>query len=176
MKLYKKNFNEYLDELGKKTPHPGGGSGAALVFCLGVSLIQMSIAYSIPRPFRINKTLRLMRKKIFPFIDRDGQVFAKVVKSKNKSEKRKWLGSAQKLTFEVGEYCHKLFLVARSVRGKIKSSIESDFYIGLKLAESALYSSIKNLEANQRMFQVDNTKKISRLKRYLKQYQQWLPY
>ena len=136
----------------------------------------MSAAYSLSRFPGIHKELEAMKKKILPFIDLDGQLFAKAVKAKNKPEKKKSLQAAQKLTLQVGEYCHKLFLVARGVHGKIKPSMKSDFYIGLKLVESALYASIKNLKANQGMFHLDNTKKISHLKKYLRQFKQWLPY
>ena len=47
MKYYKGKFKNYLDDLGKRIPSPGGGSAVCLAFCMGISLIEKAINYSL---------------------------------------------------------------------------------------------------------------------------------
>ena len=53
MKSYRKDFKNYLNDLGKAKPAPGGGSAVCLIFCTGLSLIAKAINYS--RRFMITR-------------------------------------------------------------------------------------------------------------------------
>lgn len=175
MKTYKNNFKEYLKDLADSVPHPGGGSCAWLSICLGISLIQKSLIFSKLDSKRVSY-LEKVKKEALSFIDRDGQIFANLIKEKNPQKKRILLCRAQKISYEAGKKCNKILSRVESLKGRIKKSIESDFYIGVKLIEVALYASIENLKANQTLFKVNNTKKIEFLKAYLTRFEKCLRY
>jgi formiminotetrahydrofolate cyclodeaminase len=174
MKNYRDKFRNYLQDLSKKMPHPGGGSVASLNFCLGVSLLQMALNFSSPDLKEVVKKLEKVKNEIFPFIDLDGEIFTKLINEKAPAKKKKLLKEAQQLSFDIGKKCNKILTIAKKVHSKVKKSIESDFYIGLKLLETALFASLKNLEVNQRIFKVSNRRKVSLLKRYLEEFKLWL--
>lgn len=73
------SVKEYLEKLGERIPAPGGGSAAALAAAIGVSLIEMSAAYSLKSSGEEMKkklaTLRKIRKKIEKQIDADGKAY-----------------------------------------------------------------------------------------------------
>jgi formiminotetrahydrofolate cyclodeaminase len=174
MKRYKHIFKDYLNDIAKKTAHPAGGSCAALNFCMGISLIKMALNYSGVTSKNVFTGLEKLSREVFPFIDEDGILFTLLIKEKDKNRRKILLERVQTLTYAIGDNCNKLVMDAHGMRAKIKKSLESDFYTGLKLIESALYASIQNLEANQHLFSIDNTQKISHLKAYLKKFKPWL--
>ena len=176
MKRYKKIFKIYLDDLARAISHPGGGSVSALSFCLGVSLLQMAFNFSQNKFKKIIKELDKEKDEVICFIDRDGEIFAKLIGEKQVQKRRKYLREAQKLSLDIGRKCNKIFSIAREVDSGVRRSVKSDFYIGLKMLEASLFSSLKNLEANQIIFKIDNTKKISLLRSYLKKFEQNMNY
>lgn len=176
MKTYKDNFKEYLKDLADRTPHPGGGSCAGLMICLGISLIQKSLIFSKVDSKNVSNYLERIKKDALSFIDRDGQIFTKLIKEKNPQRKRILLREAQNITYDAGKKCNKILLVVQRLRGKIRESIISDFHIGLRLIESALYASIENLKANEKLFKVNNKKRIEYLKNALKKFKGCLKY
>jgi formiminotetrahydrofolate cyclodeaminase len=174
MKGYRNSFIEYLQDLSKRQPHPGGGSVAYLAFCLGISLIQMALNFSDPHTKEVVKDLERFKNQVFPFIDLDGEIFTKLINEKNPEKRGELLKEAQQLSFELGKKCNKILTIIKGVDSKVKRSIKSDFYIGTKLLEVALFASIKNLEVNQMIFKVNNKKKVSCLKNYLMKFKLWL--
>ena len=174
MKEYRREFKGYLEDIAKKTPHPGGGSCAALNFCMGISLIRMALTYSGGTSSNLTFELEELNREVFPFIDEDGNLFALLINAKDKLTKNELLQKVQALIVTIGNNCGKIEGLAGEINTKVKKSLKSDFYIGLKFIESALFASIQNLEANQNMFSVDNTKKIDCLKSYLKKFALWL--
>ncbi len=155
MKGYRKDFKSYLNDLGKREPAPGGGSAVCLAFCIGVSLIEKAINYSLrPKDKKLKTALiRLisLRKKIYLYIDKDAQLFAKIMSSRGRKRKQ-FIDQSEKLIVELGKSCQAAFLLAKEVESGIKSNIISDFYIGLEFAKSALFGCVLNLEANKEIF------------------------
>ncbi|MCK5394122.1 MAG: cyclodeaminase/cyclohydrolase family protein, partial [Candidatus Omnitrophica bacterium] len=47
MKKYKSNFKDYIHDLGKREPSPGGGSAVCVAFCMGASLMEKAVNYSL---------------------------------------------------------------------------------------------------------------------------------
>lgn len=174
MKQYRHIFKDYLNDIAKKTVHPAGGSCAALNFCMGIALIKMALNFSGATSKILLAQLEKLNNEVYPFIDEDGMLFTYLLNEKDKNKRNMFLKRTQKLTCAIGTNCNKLILLAHKIHAKIKKSLESDFYTGLKCIEGALYASIQNLESNQYIFSVDNTKKLSRLKTYLKKFKPWL--
>jgi len=161
MKSYKEEFKSYLKDLGARKPAPGGGSAACLMFCVGVSLIEKAAGYSVvlkPKDSRqsaqnkklkkILTSLGALKRKVYPYIDKDGQVFEKVMASKGK----KRLGFVKKsnliLTSTISA-AQSVFLLAKEAKSGIKSNIISDFGIGLDFIKSAVKGCKSNLKANK---------------------------
>ena len=152
MKNYRSSFKEYLDDLGKPKPSPGGGSAAALIFCTGLSLITKAINFSSPTKFKKQlKKLQALAKKIYPNIDKDGLIFAKIISSKAE-RKAQFIRQSQSLVIDLGQASLKVFSLAKGIKSGIKKSIISDFNIGLECARIALLGCVFNLEANEKMF------------------------
>ncbi len=168
---YKGLFTQYINDLAQKTPTPGGGSAGSLIFCIGVSLIQMAVNFSITRKNkkRLKRAIFIFDKekeKIFSYIDLDGEIFNKVIKSKG-SLRKKFVKDLENITFELGKSCIKILLKANKIEFLIKTNILSDFYIGCKCIKVALFASVKNMEANEGFFFLKSRRKINYLKKYL---------
>ncbi|MFH1875306.1 MAG: cyclodeaminase/cyclohydrolase family protein [Candidatus Omnitrophota bacterium] len=159
MKKYHAAFRPYLNDLAARSPSPGGGSAVCLFVCLGISLIEKAIQYSlIPRgavPSRsLRGALRIMgarRKKIALLVDRDGYFFAKIMTTREKARAR-WLTKSEQLIVEVGKSSREVFLLAKEIESGIKKGIMSDFLIGLDALRLALNGCAYNLETNEALF------------------------
>lgn len=153
-KNYRTKFKGYLDDLSEKKPSPGGGSAVCLSFCLGVSLIEKAVNYSLKKDNNFSKYLNEFnksRKRIFPYIDLDGKIFEKILKEKN--EKRSyWLKESEKIIIDLGRISMKSICLAKKIESGIKNSIASDFHIGRVLINTALKGCVYNLEANIGLF------------------------
>lgn len=179
MKYYKGKFKDYLNDLGKRKPSPGGGSAVCLIFCTGISLIEKAINYSLilspksPSDKSKNKKLKStlakldkLRKRVYSYIDRDGYLFNKIMSSKGQRRK-KFIAQSEKIIIDVAKASGTVFSLAKEVESGIKKSIISDFNIGLEFINSALFGCILNLEANSIIFGKKN-KSISIFKRLYK--------
>ncbi|MCQ9206012.1 MAG: cyclodeaminase/cyclohydrolase family protein [Omnitrophica bacterium] len=182
MNSYKGKFKGYLSDLARRKPSPGGGSAICLVFCIGVSLIEKAINYSwVPKPEGVSKktknrklktTLSRLRKltlKIYPSIDNDSIIFAKIMNSKGKN-RLKFVKGAQQIIIDTAGACQAVFSLAKDVESDIKKSILSDFQIGSTLVKDVLLGCILNLEANQKMFGVES-KDADSFRKVLKKWQ-----
>ena len=154
--LYGKQFSSYLQALSSKSSAPGGGSAGALSSALGVSLIQMAIQFSLndKNRRRLTKTFKYLDRlklKMISYIDLDGHVFNKTLKAKG-AEKKKALLQLDKITFDLGKTCIKIVDATEDIKKYIKKNISSDLCIGLALVRVALFCSVSNLEANNKMF------------------------
>ena len=168
MLQYQKNFKQYLNDLSAKKPAPGGGSAAALSFCLGAALIEKAMNYSSDKTPALKKEINVLRKlrnSIAGYIDKDGEIFAKFMKAEGK--KRLYLlDKSNELVSSLGDACMKGLCLAKKVESGIKKSIISDFYIGLHFINISLGACVLNLEANSRVLGKNN-KRIAIFKKAL---------
>ena len=177
MKNYRKNFKSYFKDLSRRKPSPGGGSVACLSFCLGVSLLEKAVNYSLPKvgahgraPLQNGlKTLGNLKSKIYPGIDRDAQIFTKIMVNHG-AERLKFIRQSEVLIVGLARASLKAFLVAKALKSGIKKGIISDYTIGLGLIKIAFFGCIANLEDNAKMFGKKNSR-ISAFKRALKKWQ-----
>lgn len=153
-KNYHIKFKSYLDDLSKKRPSPGGGSAVCLSFCLGVSLIEKAINYSLNKNRTLSKSLKefiKLRKKILPYTDLDGKFFEKILKERP-GKRDYWLKKSEKIISDLGQAAIKSIYLAKKAESGIKNSIVSDFHIGCDLLKISLKGCIYNLEANSKLF------------------------
>lgn len=174
-------FKTYLDTLAKRQPSPGGGSVVCLMFCQGVSLLEKAVHYSqsskpqtasLTQKHRrlqvYSRVLFRLRRKIYPFIDRDGYIFEKIMRSRGACRLR-YIKQSQKLIITVAEACCEVFSLAKKMESDIKKNIISDFYIGRECVKLALKGCIVNLKANEELFGV----KEKSLKTYQNLQKRW---
>lgn len=157
---YRKEFKNYLDDLSQKGYQPGGGSAGALAFCLGVSLLVKAIRHTLGSKARERREKKLklclanfidLKKQIYPYIDKDGEIFSKMIGGNQKNRARN-LKQGSDLIKSLGRSACKVFSLAKGIESDIKKSIKSDFDLGLELVRVSALSAIFNLEANQKIF------------------------
>ena len=178
---YRKDFKKYLADLSKRQPSPGGGSAICLSFCLGLSLMEKAINYSIvlkPKTakeknnnIKIKKAKAAFKKlgnKVYPCIDKDSKLFDKVMKTKGK-KRLMYVKMSEELICDVAKSAQKVFLLAKGIESGIKNNIISDFRIGLESIRVSLLGCILNLEANSTFFKKRN-KNIGSFKKVLKRW------
>jgi formiminotetrahydrofolate cyclodeaminase len=174
MKTYCDKFKGYLGDLAQRKPAPGGGSAVVLGLCLGMSLIEKALNYSITKNTNFKKQIFLLKKlrcRITPYIDIDGEIFEKFMRADGK-KRLLYLEKSSEIMVMVGKCCQGVFLLAKGVESGIKKSIISDFYIGLRLTKAALYGCILNLEANSK-FLGRRSIYINKFKNYLNKWQRF---
>ena len=171
---YSKYFKKYCGDLSKKSVSPGGGSAGSAMCCIGVSLIQMAIQFSLrsnkKQLIAAYKKLDSLKSKPLSYIDGDAQLFMKVMSANNSSRRKLLAKKLNAITFALGKNCITIVTVAGNIQKYIKKSIRSDFDIGLALVGVALFSSIKNMQANSSFFGVGAESQLKYLKNYLKGY------
>lgn len=151
MKQYAPQFKNYLRDLAAKTPAPGGGSAAALAGCVGISLIEMAMQYSLKEGSKIIVELTGLRKQIFPAIDKDAQLFAAIMKAKP-SCRAPLIKKSEALMISLGFGAINAARAAKKCEVGIKKSILSDFILGLDFLKICLKGAVLNLEGNAVMF------------------------
>ncbi|MDD5195223.1 MAG: cyclodeaminase/cyclohydrolase family protein [Candidatus Omnitrophica bacterium] len=175
MKKYRTKFKTYFDDLAAKKPAPGGGSAACLIFCLGVSLLEKAIRYSLTgekitifyRTKEVLAKLSALQKKIALYIDLDGEIFENIMRSKGR-QRVLLLKKSEQLIVETAKACYGAFLLAKGVESGIKKGISSDFFIGKESLSFSLKGCIYNLEANKNIFGRPN-KFIKIFKMYIRE-------
>jgi formiminotetrahydrofolate cyclodeaminase len=173
MKSYKNDLKKYIYDLSLPTAHPAGGSCAAFSGCLGISLIQMALRYSGPRDKKYLVHLEKIKNDMIGLIDRDGELFDRLLRETVVVKKKKLLKTIQEEIMRLVKGCGKVAGYARSIEPSIKKAIISDFYAGLKFCEVSLFICVKNLQANQKMFKIDNTRKIQCTKKTMEVFKRW---
>ncbi len=182
MKRYKSKFKNYFQDLGKREPSPGGGSAVCVAFCMGVSLIEKAVNYSfiLKKNDEITKKnnkkfekiiieLQTLKKLVFPYIDEDGYIFQKIIKSKGEARKQ-YIEQSESIICDIAESCGNMFCLVKKIEFLIKKSIESDFIIGMEFVRAALMGCVLNLEANGEFFGKRN-KYINKFKKSLNKWQ-----
>lgn len=181
MNTYQNIFKRYLNDLAKRKPSPGGGSVICLMFCQGAGLIEKAFNYSCVlnvasssqgrKNKKIKKNIDLiygLRKKIYPFIDRDGKIFERVIANKGK-RRDFYVKQSQSLMSGLASACLAVLSLAQNTESDIKNNMLSDFYIGKECVSVALAGAVKNLKANKELFGAP----CSSIGRWEKQVEKW---
>ncbi|MBN3039583.1 MAG: cyclodeaminase/cyclohydrolase family protein [Candidatus Omnitrophica bacterium] len=179
MKTYYKGLKPFLDDLAGRKPSPGGGSAAAFLFCLGLSLIDKSLNFSIvskavlpaqkAKNHKLKNTISVfadLKRTFLPFVDKDGQVFDKIINSQG--ERRKALvRKSEKMIADMADSCRQAISLAKKAESDIKNNIISDFNIGCYCLFVCLMACLENLQANKAIFGTQNSN-IAKIKKYLR--------
>lgn len=150
MKQYRYNFKQYLSDLAAKKPAPGGGSVAALEFCLASGLIEKALVFSGKQNCQLAKACKAARKKVFPYIDLDAKFFSQAMETRG-TVRKTWIKKSENLVVDLAKNCLKLLKLAKITREGIKKNIVSDFNSGCDLLKLVVKTCCHNLEANEVM-------------------------
>lgn len=142
-------MQEYLDQLSRREPVPGGGSAAALTAALAVGLISMVANYSLGRKtntkaqeFRFTKILsksESIRQRLLELTSLDSEAYLKVSAARSVDTKAQKQAAKQALAVprEVCKLCHQAVLLTPSLADKGNPHLLSDVEVALELLMAA---------------------------------------
>ncbi len=183
MSKYAKVLRPYLDALAQRVPAPGGGSLACLVLCLGLSLMEKAMRYSLTqtrlrrresiardrRLRRFIKAARALKAGVYPGIDRDAVLFGKIMKTRSR-RRSGYIRQSEQLIVSVARAADKAFSLAKKAESDIKRNIRSDFYIGRDCLSVSLRGCLFNAQANAALFAI-RSRSSGRIKKLLRAWQ-----
>jgi len=144
-----KTLQEYLDQLSRREPVPGGGSAAALTAAMGVGLISMVANYSVGRKSNtkaIDKRLgRILaqsepiRLRLLELTSLDSEAYLKVsaARSLDIKTQRQAAKFARAVPQEVCKLCYKAIQLTPYLVEKGNPYLISDVEVALELLMSA---------------------------------------
>jgi len=168
-KLVEMSILEFLDELGSKSPAPGGGSVAALSGALAVALGEMVCNLTIGKEKyadvedeikNILRDCKKIREELIELIDKDTQAFNEVMKAfklpkENEEQieiRRKAIQDAFKnaalVPFETAKKSFEVLKLAKIIAEKGNKNSITDSGVSALLACSAVKAAIYNVRIN----------------------------
>ena len=155
-----KTLQEYLDQLSRREPVPGGGSAAALTAALGLGLISMAANYSIGRKSntptvekRLAKILTCsesIRLRLLELISLDSKAYLSVcaARSLDKKVQIRAARAARGVPQEICKLCYKAIGLTPYLAQKGSPHLLSDIEVALELLMSAFNGARVMVRAN----------------------------
>jgi formiminotetrahydrofolate cyclodeaminase len=146
-----KTVQEYLDQLSRREPVPGGGSAAALTGAMAVGLISMVTNYSIGRKAntkaidkRLNQILAKsepIRLRLLELTSLDSEAYLKLTAARSMDKKAQRLAAkqAKAVPQEICKLCFKAVQLTPFLADKGNPYLLSDVEVALELLMSAFY-------------------------------------
>ena len=157
---YKLTIDRYLDKLAAKSPTPGGGSAAALVGAVGMSLLSMAAKYSIKKAdkgasyaklSKISEFAGRSRRRLEKLITEDERVYLRL----SKGLKRRGAKDITMLYKDAAEVPLKACVIldeglkrCEELSVYCKKSLASDLAEAALLLEAGFLSAKLNVEIN----------------------------
>ena len=144
-----KTLQEYLDQLSRREPVPGGGSAAALTAAMAVSLISMVTNYSIGRKSntkavekrlaRILAQSEPIRLRLLELTSLDSEAYLKVSAARllDKKSQAQAARDARAVSQEICKLCFKAVQLTPYLAEKGNPYLLSDVEVALELLVSA---------------------------------------
>lgn len=162
-------FKEYVDDLAAAKPAPGGGSAAAVVGALGVSLLSMVANFTIgkekykgvePEIRKILSSSEKLRARLEELVDEDVAAYQKVSAAykmaKDTEEQKKArteaiqaaLRTAMAAPLAVCRNLSEAMKLCQPLLEKGNANLVSDVGVGAEFIASAFTSALLNVEIN----------------------------
>jgi len=145
-----KTLQEYLDQLSRREPVPGGGSAAALTGALAAGLISMVANYSLGRKtntkavqhrlVKILKSSEAIRRRLLELTSLDSQAYLSMCAATRSLDKKAQRRSAQQalaVPREICKLCHKAILLTPFLAEKGNPHLLSDVEVAIELLTAA---------------------------------------
>jgi len=138
-------IEEFTKKLSEKTPTPGGGSVLGVLSALGVSLISMSLRFSIKEDSE--KTLEI--RELLKFLNKKRIFFLRYIRKDQISYlKKDDFKSASVVLKELLESIEETAKKLKNIFKILNKNLISDFYLGLKLLEFSFKGAVLILKEN----------------------------
>ena len=147
-----KTLQEYLDQLSRREPVPGGGSAAALTGAMAVGLISMVTNYSMGRKAntpaiekRLAKILAQsepIRLRLLELTSLDSEAYLKIsaARTLDKKAQKQAAKEAKAVPQEICKLCYKAVQLTPYLADKGNPYLLSDVEVALELLMSAFSS------------------------------------
>jgi len=144
-----KTLQEYLEQLSRREPVPGGGSAAALTGAMAVGLISMVTNYSIGRKAntkivekrlaRILSQSEPIRLRLLELTSLDSEAYLKVSAARTLDQKAQQQAAkeARAVPQEICKLCYKALQLTPYLADKGNPYLISDVEVALELLMSA---------------------------------------
>ena len=146
-----KTLQEYLDQLSRREPVPGGGSAAAYTAAMAVGLISMVTNYSIGRKANTKDVEKKLAKilvqsepirlRLLELTSLDSEAYMKVTAARalDKKAQKQAAKEAKAVPQEICKLCYKAVLLTPYLAEKGNPYLLSDVEVALELLLSAFY-------------------------------------
>jgi len=182
--MYKEALKKYLDDLAGRLPAPGGGSAAALVAALGVSLMSMVANFTVGKEKykdfeeemkNVLSSSESLRLQLTDLVDEDVESYSKLSSAyklpKDSPAERevrqkaiqKGLKQALSVPLEICMCCHRGSKLCKVIAEKGNLNLISDVGAAIAFLESAFESALLNVEIN--LGGIKDEEFVSRIKR-----------
>ena len=156
---YKMTIDSYLDKLAAKGPTPGGGSAAALIGAIGMSLLSMVAKYIAKRNNRgasygklskIEEFTEHSRRRLRKLMSKDETAYLRLSKGKREGAKdiTKLYKGAAEVPLEVCQILQEGLNKCAELCSYCKRTLLSDLAEAALLLEAGFLSAKLNIEIN----------------------------
>lgn len=161
MKKFKdQSIVRYAHCLASRDPIPGGGSAAAVVALVAVSLIVKAARFSLKPGQKSSDCIKIkqiikkgekLKNRLAELIDLDARAYLEVVMARKKSlgKKKNALKKAQAVPEEVCRLCHTALSLMPFLVAKGSPHLLSDVHCAAEMLLAAFQSSVINIKVNQ---------------------------
>jgi len=151
---------KYLEDLGAKTPAPGGGSVAAFQGSLGCGLLLMVANYTKGKEkykefekdiVKAIDSLNKIKTELSDLIDKDVQAYTKLseaYKTKDKQSIQSALKEALQVPLNISKAASSGLAIAEEMEKKGNVNLITDVAIAAILLDGAFYSGKLNVDIN----------------------------
>lgn len=149
-----KTVEKFLEELGSKSPTPGGGAAAALAGAMAAALVEMVASLTTSGSLRTEAgRTKKLRIKLMKLADDDVAAFdavMKAYKSKSKPKIKKALKRAMDVPQKVAELSKEIEKLALAAARKGNKNAYSDARSAIYLARASVASAMENVKINKK--------------------------
>lgn len=143
---YNKTLKKYIEDLAAKMPAPGGGSAACLVSCLGISLLEMTVNFTLGKSAYAKYDKSLKKALITCAILR--KIFLDLMDADILAYRRKDAGNSLKIPLKACELSLKGIEMLPGLVLKTNTALASDLVMSAVLLEAGFTSAYFNAEIN----------------------------
>lgn len=163
-------MEEFLEEVAKGTPTPGGGSIAALSGAIACSLAEMVCNLTIGKKkykeveedmIAIRSKVNAYRKRFFELIEEDARAFDGVIKAfREGGDAQEAYKKAAEVPYETAKNSLALFEYLREIAVKGNKNSISDVGVAGYMAFASFHSALLNVKINLKEVEGDYSKEM----------------
>ena len=172
--IFNESLEDFIDELSRKSPAPGGGSVSALAGALSAALISMVINLSIfKNKDKYGKKAQILKGQFIQLIQEDASSFDSVMsafkmKKKTQAEQHNRNSAIQDAyknavspPMKMLDLSLNMLKIIRDVSNKVNKNCLSDLGVSIEMIKSCANGAIMNININLK--EIDDKKYISKI-------------